>query len=705
MHCISIALSLDKSIEYLKGVGPIRADTLKKEAGIFVYDDLLNYFPFRYVDKSKIHKIYEVKDDTVYYQLKGRVLSFAEVGEKNKKRLVVQFEDDSGRLELVWFKGYKFILPNLVRGNEYFVFGKATHFNGRFNFTHPEIEAAQNREIISRSPLQGIYSSGEKLAAKGLTTRGFEKLEFTLINEVKKYIPEILPDKLMRELELIGRADAYEQIHFPDHWGLLQKAQYRLKFDELFFIQMQLVKQKVLNTKKLRGFLFEKVGHYFNTFFNEHLPFSLTEAQKRVLREIRRDVGTGAHMNRLMQGDVGSGKTIVALLTMLLAIDNGFQACLMAPTEILAQQHFKSITELVKDLPVTVDILTGSSKTSDRKRIDESLRNGNLNILIGTHALIEPDVVFSNLGMVIIDEQHRFGVEQRSKLWKKNSITPHVLVMTATPIPRTLAMTLYGDLDVSVIDELPPGRRAIKTDHRFDSARIRVFDFMEKEIANGRQVYVVYPLIQESEKADYKDLMDGYESIVRRFPMPRYQVSIVHGKMKAKDKDWEMDRFVKGQTQIMVATTVIEVGVNVPNASIMVIESAERFGLSQLHQLRGRVGRGAEQSYCILMTGNKLGEEARHRMKVMCETNDGFVISEEDMKLRGPGDITGTAQSGLMQMKIADITKDGEILLTAREKAIAILENDPDLTNPENKILRDELMRRDKNKSVWARIS
>ncbi|HLP10282.1 MAG TPA: ATP-dependent DNA helicase RecG [Flavobacteriales bacterium] len=705
MHCISIALSLDKSIEYLKGVGPIRADTLKKEAGIFVYDDLLNYFPFRYVDKSKIHKIYEVKDDTVYYQLKGRVLSFAEVGEKNKKRLVVQFEDDSGRLELVWFKGYKFILPNLVRGNEYFVFGKATHFNGRFNFTHPEIEAAQNREIISRSPLQGIYSSGEKLAAKGLTTRGFEKLEFTLINEVKKYIPEILPDKLMRELELIGRADAYEQIHFPDHWGLLQKAQYRLKFDELFFIQMQLVKQKVLNTKKLRGFLFEKVGHYFNTFFNEHLPFSLTEAQKRVLREIRRDVGTGAHMNRLMQGDVGSGKTIVALLTMLLAIDNGFQACLMAPTEILAQQHFKSITDLLKDLPVTVDILTGSSKTSDRKRIDESLRNGNLNILIGTHALIEPDVVFSNLGMVIIDEQHRFGVEQRSKLWKKNSITPHVLVMTATPIPRTLAMTLYGDLDVSVIDELPPGRRAIKTDHRFDSARIRVFDFMEKEIANGRQVYVVYPLIQESEKADYKDLMDGYESIVRRFPMPRYQVSIVHGKMKAKDKDWEMDRFVKGQTQIMVATTVIEVGVNVPNASIMVIESAERFGLSQLHQLRGRVGRGAEQSYCILMTGNKLGEEARHRMKVMCETNDGFVISEEDMKLRGPGDITGTAQSGLMQMKIADITKDGEILLTAREKAIAILESDPDLTNPENKILRDELMRRDKHKSVWARIS
>ncbi|HYG53334.1 MAG TPA: ATP-dependent DNA helicase RecG, partial [Flavobacteriales bacterium] len=528
---------------------------------------------------------------------------------------------------------------------------------------------------------------------------------FTLISEAKKYIPEILPDKLLRDLDLLARADAYEQIHFPDHWGLLARAQYRLKFDELFFIQLQLVKQKVLNTKKMRGFLFEKVGHYFNTFFNEHLPFNLTEAQKRVLREIRRDVGTGAHMNRLIQGDVGSGKTIVALLTMLLAIDNGFQACLMAPTEILAQQHYNSIRELLKDLPVTVELLTGSSKTSDRKRIDESLRNGNLNILIGTHALIEPDVVFSNLGMVIIDEQHRFGVEQRAKLWKKNTIAPHVLVMTATPIPRTLAMTLYGDLDVSVIDELPPGRRAIKTEHRFDSARIRVFDFMEKEITNGRQVYVVYPLIEESEKADYKDLMDGYESITRRFPLPKFTVSIVHGKMKAKDKDWEMERFVKGQTQIMVATTVIEVGVNVPNASIMVIESAERFGLSQLHQLRGRVGRGAEQSYCILMTGNKLGEEARHRMKVMCETNDGFVISEEDMKLRGPGDITGTQQSGLMQMRIADITKDGEILAMARQKAIEILEADTDLTTPENKVLRDELMRRNKNKSVWARIS
>jgi ATP-dependent DNA helicase RecG len=696
---------LQKPIEFLKGVGPQRAEVLKKELGIFVYDDLLNYFPFRYVDKSKINTIREVNNDAVYYQLKGKILNFSEVGEKHKKRLTVQFEDETGRIELVWFKGFKYITPNLTKGNEYFVFGKANFFNGKFNFTHPEIEGAANRETISRSPLQGIYHSGEKLSLRGLTSRGIEKLQFTLIHEIKKYISEILPAYLIGEMDLMPRAEAYYQIHFPDSFALLSKAQFRLKFDELFFIQMQLVKQKVLNTKKLKGFTFGTVGNYFNTFFNEYLPFKLTEAQKRVLREIRRDVGTGAHMNRLMQGDVGSGKTIVALLTMLLAIDNGYQACLMAPTEILARQHFISIKELLKDLPITVNILTGSSKVSERRIIDESLRNGTLHILIGTHALIEPDVVFSNLGMVIIDEQHRFGVEQRSKLWRKNNIPPHILVMTATPIPRTLAMTLYGDLDVSVIDELPPGRQSIITQHKFDSSRIRVFDFMEKEIANGRQIYVVYPLIDESEKADFKDLMDGYESISRRFPLPKYAVSIVHGKMKSKDKEYEMQRFVRGETQIMVATTVIEVGVNVPNASVMVIESAERFGLSQLHQLRGRVGRGADQSYCILMSGNKLGEEAKRRMQIMVETNDGFLISEEDMKLRGPGDIMGTQQSGLMQLRIADITRDQEILMTAREKAIELLEKDSDLLAPENTVLREELMRRDKNKSVWARIS
>ncbi len=698
-------MNLDKPIEFLKGVGPQRAEVLKKELGIFVYDDLLNYFPFRYVDKSKINTIREVNNDTIYYQLKGKLLNFSEVGEKHKKRLTVQFEDETGRIELVWFKGFKYITPNLHRGNEYFVFGKPNYFNGKFNFTHPEIESALNRETISRSPLQGIYHSGEKLSLRGLTSRGIEKLQFTLINEIKKYIPEILPEYLINDLKSLPRAEAYYQIHFPDSFALLTKATQRLKFDELFFIQMQLVKQKVLNTKKLRGQLFSTVGNYFNTFFTKHLPFNLTEAQKRVLREIRRDVGTGAHMNRLMQGDVGSGKTIVALLTMLLAIDNGFQACLMAPTEILAQQHFISITELVKELPITVNILTGSSKVSQRRIIDETLRNGSLNILIGTHALIEPDVVFKNLGMVIIDEQHRFGVEQRSKLWRKNSIAPHILVMTATPIPRTLAMTLYGDLDVSVIDELPPGRQSIITKHHFDSARITVFDFMEREIAKGRQIYIVYPLIDESEKADFKDLMDGYESISRRFPLPKFAVSIVHGKMKSKAKEYEMTRFVKGETQIMVATTVIEVGVNVPNASVMIIESAERFGLSQLHQLRGRVGRGADQSYCILMSGNKLGEEAKRRMQIMCETNDGFLISEEDMKLRGPGDIMGTQQSGLMQLRIADLTKDQEILMHAREKAIELLEKDPDLLKPENSILREELMRRDKNKSVWARIS
>lgn len=694
-----------KSIEYLKGVGPVRAETLRKESGIFYYEDLLNYFPFRYVDKSKIHSVNEVNNDTVYYQLKGRLMSVAEVGEKHKKRLVVLLNDGTGTIELVWFKGYKYVAPNLIKGNDYFVFGKPNYFNGKFNFTHPEIEAANNREIISRSPLQGIYSSGEKLSAKGLTSKGFEKLLFTLIHEIKNHIPEILPSHLIAQLAFIPRNEAYHQIHFPESQTLLQKALYRLKFDELFFIQMQLVKQKVLTTKKLKGFLFEKVGHYFNTFYNEYMPFELTNAQKRVLREIRRDVGSGAHMNRLVQGDVGSGKTVVALLTMLLAVDNGFQACLMAPTEILAQQHYQTISGLLNGLPVSINILTGSSKQSERKLIHETLKSGALNILIGTHALIEPDVEFSNLGMVIIDEQHRFGVEQRSKLWKKNTIPPHVLVMTATPIPRTLAMTIYGDLDVSVIDELPPGRQAIKTIHKFDSGRITVFDFMEKEIASGRQVYVVYPLIEESEKADYKDLMDGFESISRRFPLPDYSVSIVHGQMKPAAKEYEMQRFVKGETQIMVATTVIEVGVNVPNASVMVIESAERFGLSQLHQLRGRVGRGADQSYCILMTGNKLSNESRRRMEIMCQTNDGFVISEEDMKMRGPGDITGTQQSGLMQLKIADITKDGEILQQAREVAIQLLEKDPDLVLPENEILRNELIKRSSNKTVWARIS
>lgn len=700
-----MSFDFQKPIEFLKGVGPQRADVLKKELGIFVYDDLLNYYPFRYVDKSKVHSVNEVNNDTQYYQLKGKIISLSELGEKNKKRLSVRFEDETGSVELVWFKGYKYILPNLHKGNEYFVFGKPNYFSGKFNFTHPEIESVHGREIISRSPLQGIYHSGEKLSARGLSSRGIEKLCYTLIQEVKNQIPEILPDYLLKKLNLISRADAFYQIHFPDSKELLWKAQQRLKFDELFFIQLQLVKQKALNTTKIKGFNFEKVGNYFNTFFNEYLPFPLTNAQKRVIREIRKDCGTGAHMNRLLQGDVGSGKTIVALLTMLLAIDNGYQACLMAPTEILAQQHYQSITQLLDGLPVTVRLLTGSTKQSERNLIAETLEGGALNILIGTHALLEPDVQFHNLGMVIIDEQHRFGVEQRSKLWRKNKIPPHVLVMTATPIPRTLAMTLYGDLDVSVIDEMPPGRKPITTTHKFDSARLSLFEFMEKEIKSGRQVYVVYPLIDESEKADYKDLMDGYESISRRFPLPQYKVSIVHGKMKSAAKDFEMQRFVKGETQIMVATTVIEVGVNVPNASVMVIESAERFGLSQLHQLRGRVGRGADQSYCILMSGNKLSTEARRRLEIMCQTNDGFIISEEDMKLRGPGDITGTQQSGVMQLRIADITKDGEILAKAREVAIEILSKDEELILNENAILKSELIRRDKNKAVWARIS
>ena len=698
-------MTFDKQIEYLKGVGPQRAEVLKKEIGIYFYDDLLNYFPFRYVDKSKVHKIREIDNAESWFQLKGKIISISELGVKNAKRLSISLEDDSGKIELVWFKGYKYILPNLKKGEEYFVFGKPNYFNGKYNFTHPEIEAVGNREIISRSPLQGIYHSGEKLSLRGLTSRGIEKLVYTLVQEIKNNISEILPEHLINKLGLMTRKNAYMNIHFPENMEMLRKAIYRIKFDELFFIQMQLVKQKVISTKKTRGFLFEKVGKFFNDFYNEHLPFPLTNAQKKVIKEIRKDIGSGAHMNRLLQGDVGSGKTIVALLTMLIAIDNGFQACIMAPTEILAQQHFNSITELLSNLPIQISLLTGSTKQSERNSIHESLKTGSLNILIGTHALIEDEVIFSNLGMVIIDEQHRFGVEQRSKLWKKNSIPPHILVMTATPIPRTLAMTLYGDLDFSIIDEMPPGRKPIVTTHRFDSFRISLFNFMEQQITNGKQIYVVYPLIEESEKADFKDLMDGYESISRRFPLPNFKISIVHGKMKSLAKKYEMNRFVEGETNIMIATTVIEVGVNVPNASIMVIESAERFGLSQLHQLRGRVGRGADQSYCILMTGNKLSIDSKRRMEIMCETNNGFIISEEDMKLRGPGDITGTRQSGMLQMKLADIAKDGELMIFAREQAIQLLDEDPELSKSENEILRKELLKRSNDKTVWARIS
>ncbi len=697
---------LNTEIDYLKGVGPKRAELLKMELGIHTFGDLLNYYPFRYIDKSKVYSISSINSDAAYIQLKGRITNVETVGQQRSKRLVATFRDDSGEIELVWFKGIKWIAPTLKPNLEYIVFGKPTKFNNRFNITHPEIELVEQSLVATKINLQAVYFSSEKLSSKGLNAKGIFKIQKNLVSQLNNHIAETLPDYLLDKLKLIGREQAVVNAHTPQDENLLQKALFRLKFEELFYLQLSLLRQKVLKITKLKGLVFDKVGNQFNSFYDNNLPFELTNAQKRVIKEIRKDIGSGTHMNRLLQGDVGSGKTVVALLTMLIAIDNGYQACMMAPTEILATQHYDGLKELLEGLNVSIRLLTGSSKTAERKEIHESLENGSLDILVGTHALIEDKVQFKNLGYVVVDEQHRFGVAQRSKLWKKGTQgVPHVLVMTATPIPRTLAMTLYGDLDISVIDELPPGRKPISTSHRFDSARLRVFGFIEKEIKKGRQIYIVYPLIQESEKMDYKDLMDGYDSIVRRFPRPEYQVSIVHGQMKAADKDYEMQRFVKGETQIMVATTVIEVGVNVPNASVMVIESAERFGLSQLHQLRGRVGRGAEQSYCILMTGNKLSDDGRLRMETMVRTNDGFEIAEVDLKLRGPGDIQGTQQSGLMNLNIADLVKDQQILILARNEALEVLKKDPELQKSENQRLLLGLDALRKNKVNWSRIS
>ncbi|MFI5204210.1 MAG: ATP-dependent DNA helicase RecG [Flavobacteriales bacterium] len=699
------SLNADTPIEFLKGVGPHRADALKRELNIYTVLDLAYFFPFRYVDKSRLFTIAEVSTDDTYYQFKAKILSVQEVGAKFKKRLVVMMGDETGAMELVWFKGYKYVKPSLFVGKEYFVFGKPTFFNNKYNFSHPEIEEAGTKSTISRSPLQAIYHSGEKLAAKGLTSRGVEKLMYTLLKEYEFILPEILSADVRKKNQLDDRITALRNIHFPENATVLTAAKNRIKFEELFFLQLRFIRQKAIHAKNVRGHFFEKVGNLFNDFYHHHLPFPLTNAQMRVIKEIRKDCGSGKQMNRLLQGDVGSGKTAVALLCMLIALDNGFQACLMAPTEILAQQHLATLTEFLKDVPVRVELLTGSTKAAKRREILNDLHEGTLHILIGTHALIEPDVQFKHLGLAVIDEQHRFGVEQRSQLWKKSDRPPHMLVMTATPIPRTLAMTLYGDLDLSVIDEMPPGRKAIKTIHRYDSSRLGMFTFLEEEIAKGRQVYIVYPLINESEKSDYKDLMDGYESICRRFPLPKYKVSIVHGKMKSDAKAFEMDRFVRGETNILVATTVIEVGVNVPNASVMVIESTERFGLSQLHQLRGRVGRGADQSYCILMSSEKLSDDARKRIDILVTTQDGFVIADEDMKMRGPGDIAGTQQSGILQMRLADLTRDGEILQQARDAALEIIENDTDLTLPENAMIRQEWLRQEKEKPFFARIS
>ncbi|HET6243986.1 MAG: ATP-dependent DNA helicase RecG [Bacteroidetes bacterium] len=704
-------MSLDTPIEYVKGIGPLRGELLKKELGVFTLSDLFSHYPFRYEDRTKFYKIIEVNDDLPYVQLRGRIIQMQTIGTARQKRFVAMFKDDSGIIELVWFQGVRWIAAALKINVEYVVFGKANRFNSKFNIVHPEIEPVTEENTTFASSLQPVYHTSEKLKAKGLDTKSIARiikntlLSFSPGAEYSQLFPETLSNEIIEKQKLISRAEALRNLHFPENSILLQKAQFRMKFEELFFVQLRILKLKVNRNTEIKGLVFSSIGKLFNNFYHDHLPFELTNAQKRVLREIRIDMGSGKQMNRLLQGDVGSGKTMVALLSALMAIDNSFQACLMAPTEILARQHFESISESLLKMDINVGILTGSTKASERKALHNGLQNGEIHLLIGTHALIEDQVQFKNLGLVIIDEQHRFGVEQRARMWKKNSSPPHVLVMTATPIPRTLAMTLYGDLDVSVIDELPPGRKPIQTIHKFDSGRLVVFDFMRKQIAEGRQIYIVYPLIQESEKMDYKDLEDGFESIERAFPPPDFRISIVHGKMKASAKDQEMQRFIKKETQIMVATTVIEVGVNVPNASVMVIESAERFGLSQLHQLRGRVGRGADQSYCILMTSFKLSSDAKVRVETMVRTNDGFEIADVDMRLRGPGDLEGTQQSGIMDLKLADLRRDVQILQLSRDIASSILKIDPDLTLLQHQRIKHHLQVLKSNKQNWSRIS
>ena len=697
---------LQTPIEYLKGVGPHRGELLRKELGIFKYGDLVNFFPNRYIDRTRYYKINELQNTVSEVQIIGKIIHIktVEFG-KNKKRLVATFVDDTGQMELVWFQGHKWIRESLKLNEVIVIFGKCTSFNGTFNMAHPEMELLSEHQKSLRSAMQAIYPSTETLANRGISNRIIIKMMQQLFLETQNLFSETLPDYLLDQLKLIPKKVALFNIHFPQSSEALAKAQFRLKFEELFFIQLQLITKNLIQKHKIKGHPFTNVGENFNDFYQNHLPFELTNAQKRVIKEIRTDMGSNAQMNRLLQGDVGSGKTIVAFMSMLLAIDNGFQACLMAPTEILANQHFLGLSELAKTANINIQLLTGSTKTAERKIIHEALEEGSLHILIGTHALLEDKVQFKNLGLAVIDEQHRFGVEQRSKLWKKNTIPPHVLVMTATPIPRTLAMSLYGDLDISVIDELPPGRKPIQTVHRFDSNRLKVWKFLKDEIALGRQIYIVYPLIQESEKMDFKDLMDGYESISRDFPLPQYSISILHGKMKPADKDAEMKRFVEGKTNIMVATTVIEVGVNVPNASVMIIESAERFGLSQLHQLRGRVGRGAEQSYCILMTSHKLSSDSKTRMETMVSTNDGFEIAEVDLKLRGPGDLMGTQQSGVLNLQIADIVKDRDILMLARNYALQLLREDASMQKPEHATLRSVFIEMTKKKNIWNYIS
>jgi len=695
-------------IKFLQGIGPKRAEILKNEVNILTFEDLLYYFPYKYIDKTKFHKISEVHSEMPYIQIRGEILRFRTEGEGKKERLIATFGDETGIIELVWFKGIK-IIKQLYKINEiYIIFGKPNEFNGNINIPHPEVEEiSKNQENKENLSLQPAYNTTEKMKNFSITSKTIAKWQLFLRQYIEKNIFETLPEYLIQNLKLISLKEALLNIHFPANFEMLQKSEYRLKFEELFYIQLKILRQKTHRSKQIRGFVFSKIGEIFNTFFHTHLPFELTEAQKKVLKEIRKDVGSGKQMNRLLQGDVGSGKTLVALMSCLMALDNGFQAAIMAPTEILALQHFATIQKFLGEMPVKIGLLTGSTTKKERRIIFEELESGNLNILVGTHALIEESVAFKNLGIVVIDEQHRLGVAQRAALWKKNEGTPpHIIVMTATPIPRTLAMTLYGDLDISVIDQLPPGRKPIKTVHYFDIHRLRAFEFIRKQIEAGNQAYVVYPLIKESEKLDYKNLEEGYENVLKAFPPPKYSISIVHGQMKAAGKDIEMQKFISGKSQILVATTVIEVGVDVPNANVMLIESAERFGLSQLHQLRGRVGRGAEQSFCILMTSVKLGSDTRKRMEMMVQSSNGFEISEMDLKLRGPGDLEGTQQSGMpMQFKLANLAKDGQILQQALDIASQVLDSDPDFSkNSENFLLKKQLEKLFSHKTEWGKI-
>jgi len=697
---------LDTPIEYSKGVGPTRGELFKKELDIFTFGDLLTFYPFRYVDKTVFHKISELNIDSGYVQIKGKLNKISVAGTGKSLRLIAYLNDDSGEIELVWFNATKWLKEKLVPNVEFVVFGKPSIFNSKLNITHPEIE--QTEKLIATEQLSYLapfYSSTEKLKSRGLDSSGISKIVRNVLHEAKGKIPEILSQEILTKSGLTTLESAVFNIHFPDNQQLLNDALNRIKFDELFYIQLRLLKLKLYRNTKVAGNVFASVGENLNTFYSQILPFELTDAQKRVVKEIRKDLGSGKQMNRLLQGDVGSGKTVVALMCMLIALDNGFQSCIMAPTEILSNQHYNTIEVFLNRMNINVQLLTGSTKTKKRREILQGLADGDVKILVGTHALIEEVVQFKNLGLAVIDEQHRFGVAQRAKLWKKGAIPPHILVMTATPIPRTLAMTLYGDLDVSLIDELPKGRKSIKTIHQKDSNRLKVWGFIKEQIRSGRQIYIVYPLIHESETMDLKHLLEGYDAVIRDFPLPEYAISMVHGQMKTKDKDYEMARFVKGETQIMVATTVIEVGVDVPNASVMIIENAERFGLSQLHQLRGRVGRGPDQSYCILMTSHKVSADARQRIETMLETTDGFKISEADLKLRGPGNIEGLQQSGITDLRLADIVADEKILKYARQIVIELLESDPDLSSAENLPIKNHILTENKRKGNWSLIS